>query len=82
MRSPCGPPKFDQQDWSQFDFSRWHLDGVTLDAASAAFANLSRTGCGQRWCARLVEGNDAWGMRVDRMLPPLVRSARHRVGTA
>lgn len=37
----CGPPKFDQQDWSQFDFSRWHLDGVALDAASAAFAGLS-----------------------------------------
>src|SRR5437660_2999067 len=41
MHSRCGPPKFDQQDWSQFDFSRWHLDGVTLDAASAAFAGLS-----------------------------------------
>lgn len=40
MHSRCGPPKFDQQDWSQFDFSRWHLDGVTLDAASAAFAGL------------------------------------------
>jgi hypothetical protein len=41
MHSPCDPPKFDQQDWGQFDFSRWHLDGVTLDAASAAFAGLS-----------------------------------------
>jgi len=41
MQSRCGPPKFDQQDWSQFDFSRWHLDGVTLDAASAVFAGLS-----------------------------------------
>jgi len=38
MRSPCGPPKFDQQDWSQFDFSRWHLDGIALDATSAAVA--------------------------------------------
>ncbi|MGH7516519.1 MAG: hypothetical protein ACREOC_03480 [Gemmatimonadales bacterium] len=41
MQSPCGPPEFDQQDWSQFDFSRWHLDGVALDAASAAVADLS-----------------------------------------
>src|SRR5437867_1324202 len=41
MHSRCDPPKFDQQDWGQFDFSRWHLDGVTLDAASAAFAGLS-----------------------------------------
>lgn len=49
---------------------------------SAAFANLPRTGCGQCWCARLVEGNYAWEMRVDRMLAPLVRSTRHRVGTA
>jgi len=39
---------------------------------AAAFANLSRSGCGQCWCARLVEANYAWGMRVDRMLPPLV----------
>jgi hypothetical protein len=41
MHSRCDPPKFDQQDWSQFDFSRWHLDGVNLDAASEAFAGLS-----------------------------------------
>jgi hypothetical protein len=41
MRSRCGPPKFDQQDWSQFDFSRLHMDGVTLDATSAAFVDLS-----------------------------------------
>lgn len=39
--------------------------------AAAAFRNLSRSGCGQCWCARIVEGNYAWGLRVDRMLPPL-----------
>jgi len=45
--------------------------------AAAAFANLSRTGCGQCWCARLVEGNYAWGLRIDRMLPPWQRPTRH-----
>jgi len=49
------------------------FDGVRRLGVSAALANLSRTGRGQCWCARLVEGNYAWGMRVDRMLPPLVR---------
>jgi len=44
---------------------------VRLGAASA-FAGLSKKGCSQCWCARLVEGNYAWGMRVDRMLQPLI----------
>ena len=48
-------------------------NSVTRLGAATAFANLSRTGCGQCWCARLVEGNYAWGMRVDRMLPPFER---------
>jgi MoaA/NifB/PqqE/SkfB family radical SAM enzyme len=39
--------------------------------AATAFANLNRDGCSQCWCARLVEGNYQWGMRVDMMLPPL-----------
>ncbi len=39
--------------------------------ARIAFANLPRKGCSQCWCARLVEGNYAWGCRIDRMLPPL-----------
>ncbi|HYY15743.1 MAG TPA: radical SAM protein [Gammaproteobacteria bacterium] len=39
--------------------------------AATAFARLSRKGCSQCWCARLVEGNYAWGMRLDRMLRPL-----------
>jgi len=46
-------------------------NSVVKLGAARAFANLSREGCGQCWCARLVEGNYAWGMRVDRMLPPL-----------
>jgi MoaA/NifB/PqqE/SkfB family radical SAM enzyme len=46
---------------------------VRLGAATAV-ANLRRTGCGQCWCARLVEGNYRWGLRVDYLLPP--RTAR------
>jgi hypothetical protein len=41
MPAHCGPPQFHQQDWSEFDFSRWHLDGVTLEAGTAAFAGLA-----------------------------------------
>jgi len=39
-----------------------------------AFARLQRVGCSQCWCARTVEGNYAWGGRIDMMLPPLGRS--------
>jgi len=38
-----------------------------------AFERLPRENCGQCWCARLVEGNYAWGCRVNYMLPPLRR---------
>ena len=38
-----------------------------------AFANLSRSGCSQCWCARLVEDNYLWGLRFDQMLRPLKR---------
>jgi hypothetical protein len=35
-----------------------------------AFQNLSRSGCGECWCARLVEENYLWGCRFNTMLPP------------
>ena len=57
-------------------------NSVTRLGAATAFANLSRTGCGQCWCARLVEGNYAWGMRVDRMLPPFERLPLQSRGAA
>jgi len=41
MRSQCEPPDFGEQDFSQFDFTRWHLDGLTLDAAATAVAGLT-----------------------------------------
>ncbi len=39
--------------------------------AREAFARLDRRGCQQCWCARIIEGNYTWGLRVDRMLAPL-----------
>jgi hypothetical protein len=42
MLAPSGPPEFDQQDWSQFDFSRWHLDGLALEDVSTAVAELAQ----------------------------------------
>ena len=42
MQSPCDPPKFDERDWSKFDFSRFHLDGINLEATAAAIAGLSQ----------------------------------------
>jgi hypothetical protein len=65
MHSRCGPPKFDQQDWSQFDFSRWHLDGVTLDAVSAAFAGLSEE----------LFNSEEWRQHFQSTLPELEREA-------
>jgi MoaA/NifB/PqqE/SkfB family radical SAM enzyme len=47
-------------------------NNVVRLGAARAFAGLSRKGCSQCWCARLVEGNYDWGMRIDRMLPPLI----------
>lgn len=44
---------------------------VVAVGARAAFENLTRQGCGQCWCARVVEENVAWGGRFHRMLPPL-----------
>jgi hypothetical protein len=65
MYSPCDPPNFDHQDWSQFDFSRWHLDGVTLDAAAAAFAGLSEG----------LFNSDEWRQRFQATLPEIRRQA-------
>jgi MoaA/NifB/PqqE/SkfB family radical SAM enzyme len=45
-------------------------NNVVKLGVARAFANLLRTGCGECWCARLIEENYAWGCRVDRMLPP------------
>lgn len=47
-------------------------NNVVRLGVARAFAGLSRKGCSQCWCARLVEGNYDWGMRIDRMLPPLI----------
>lgn len=50
-------------------------NSVVRMGARAAFDSLQRSGCGQCWCARVVEENVAWGGRFDRMLPPTGPSA-------
>ena len=50
-------------------------NSVTQLGVAGAFRNLSKTGCGECWCARLVEENYMWGCRVDKMLPPPMGSA-------
>lgn len=51
--------------------------------AREAFARLTRKGCGQCWCARVVEENYAWGGRLDTLVPARARASepsqrRHR----
>jgi MoaA/NifB/PqqE/SkfB family radical SAM enzyme len=46
---------------------------VDLGAATA-FRRLTRGGCSQCWCARVVEENYAWGGRFDRSLPAAPRA--------
>src|SRR5262245_10457506 len=65
MRSSCDPPEFDEQDWSKFDFTRWHLDGLTLDAAASAFAGLSE---------KLFQSEE-WRERFQATLPEVQRQA-------
>ena len=42
---------------------------VVALGARAAFESLERKGCGQCWCARVVEENYAWGLKLGKMLP-------------
>jgi MoaA/NifB/PqqE/SkfB family radical SAM enzyme len=67
---PCG--QLDRSDRS---------NSVVRLGAAGAFARLSRRGCDQCWCARLVQENYAWGLRVDRMLPPLRTPRPGALGT-
>lgn len=65
MHSSCDPPKFVDQDFSQFDFSRWHLDGLTLDSAAAAFARI----------ADRLFNSEEWRQNFKDTLPELQRQA-------
>jgi MoaA/NifB/PqqE/SkfB family radical SAM enzyme len=48
-------------------------NNVLVRGVEEAFGALERKGCPQCWCARIVEGNYAWGCRIDQMVPPLRR---------
>lgn len=45
-------------------------NNVTEMGVARAFRQLTKSGCGQCWCARSVEENYIWGLRFDQMLPP------------
>jgi hypothetical protein len=65
MPARCDPPTFDQRDWSEFDFSRWQLDGVTLEAGAAAFAALSDQ----------LFHSEEWRLHFQETLPQLQKQA-------
>ncbi len=48
-------------------------NNVVRQGVREAFESLNRVGCSQCWCARVVEENYAWGLRLHKMLPPLGR---------
>jgi hypothetical protein len=66
MRSPCDPPKFDEKDWSQFDFSRWHADGVSEEETDNAVADLA---------AKFFQ-SDEWSENFKSKLPEVKTAVR------
>lgn len=66
MRKPkCGPVEFGDQEWSQFDFSRWHLDDLQLDESATALTNL----------AQQLFTSPEWQQQVKVQLPALKTTA-------
>lgn len=57
---------------------RGDAPNVVRLGVAEAFRQLERGGCGQCWCARVVEENYAWGGRVAKSLPlaPMPHAAR------
>src|SRR5687767_10957428 len=42
MKQRCNPPRLDEYDWGQFDFTRWNLDGVAQNDVAKAIAGLAQ----------------------------------------
>jgi hypothetical protein len=42
MKDRCKPPRLDEHEWRQFDFTRWNLDSVARDKVAGAVAGLAR----------------------------------------
>jgi hypothetical protein len=63
MHEPARPPVFDPRDWAQFDFSRWHLDGLAVEALPATVADL----------AQRLFTSDEWRQRVRTSLTTIQR---------
>src|SRR5262245_24278748 len=63
MQEPTRPPIFDPSAWAQFDFTRWHLDGVPVEAVPAAIADL----------AQRLFASDEWRQRFQTSLSGVQR---------
>jgi hypothetical protein len=63
MQGPTKPPTFDPRDWAQFDFSRWHLDGLPVEAVPAAVGGL----------AQRLFGSEEWRQHFQAALPAVQR---------
>jgi hypothetical protein len=64
MQGPTKPPTFDPRDWAQFDFSRWHLDGLPVEAVPVAVADL----------AQRLFGSEEWRQHFQATLPAVQRA--------
>lgn len=42
MKQRCRPPRLDDHEWGQFDFTRWNLDGVARDNVASAIAGFAK----------------------------------------
>jgi hypothetical protein len=42
MKQRCNPPRLEEHDWSQFDFTRWNLDAVAQNTVAKAIAGLTQ----------------------------------------
>ena len=65
MKKRCNPPRLDEHDWSQFDFTRWNLDRVAPDAVAKAIAGL----------AQQFFDSPEWQEHVQASLPQLRQAA-------
>src|SRR5262245_4784575 len=63
MQEPTRPPIFDPSAWAQFDFTRWHLDGLPVEAVPAAIADL----------AQRLFASDEWRQRFQASLSGVQR---------
>src|SRR5262245_1939967 len=65
MKQRCNPPRLDEFEWNQFDFSRWNLGDVAQDSVAKAIAGLTQ---------QFFEAPE-WQENVQAGMPPLQQLA-------